>query len=71
MLRMIVLIAALVASVPAYAGCVGAAVGEGCIGVPTPREHRYHEHEGAPVVIERQHHDSPVIIERPHDDDDD
>lgn len=53
-----------------FAGCVGAAVGDGCIGVPTPSEHPYryddhdmdrHHHHGDTVIIKKRHH---------HDDDD-
>ena len=40
----------------AYAGCLGAGLGDGCIGIPTPREHR-EVYEG-----DRYRHD-PVIVE--------
>jgi len=57
----------------AYAGCLGAGLGDGCIGVPTP-EHRqvyegpryHHDH----VIIEHRHR-RPVIIEHHHYDDED
>ncbi len=57
----------------AHAGCVGAGVGDACVGIPTPtREHReVYEHRRAPVIIEHhEHHSAPVVIER-HDEDDD
>jgi hypothetical protein len=55
----------------AYAGCLGAGLGDGCIGIPT-REHR-EVYEGDryrhdPAIVEH-HNRRPVIIER-HDDDD-
>lgn len=57
----------------AHAGCVGAGLGDACVGIPTPpREHReVYEHRRAPVVIQQhEHHRAPVVIER-HDEDDD
>jgi hypothetical protein len=69
------LIAAVVVSSSAYAGCIGGAVGDACIGLPTPREHRevYERREHQPVVVERHHwhHDHPVVIERHYHDYDD
>jgi hypothetical protein len=58
----------------AYAGCLGAGIGDGCIGIPTPeREHRevYEGRRDRPVVIEHNHRQAPVIIEHHHDDDED
>jgi hypothetical protein len=66
---------AALAPLPASAGCVGAGIGDGCIGIPT---RSYHEHR--PVVIEREHehrsvseqptynHRAPVVIERDDED---
>jgi len=57
-------------------GCIGGAVGDACIGIPTPREHRQ-VYEGdydrdRPVIIERHRHvhQAPVIIERHEEDED-
>jgi hypothetical protein len=55
------------------------AVGDACIGVPTPSEHRYYdrdrdhrsvviEHHHHPVVIEHHRH-TPVVIHRDEDED--
>jgi hypothetical protein len=69
----------LLATSPAFAGCIGGSVGDGCIGIPTPtershdrdndRDHRsvVIEHDRAPVVV-KHHHRAPVVIER-HDKD--
>ncbi|HEV3144073.1 MAG TPA: hypothetical protein VGZ47_09340 [Gemmataceae bacterium] len=58
----------------AYAGCLGAGLGDGCIGIPTPREHREvyegHRYRHDPVIVEH-HNRRPVIIEGHHDDDED
>jgi len=58
----------------AYAGCLGAGLGDGCIGIPTPREHREvyegHRYRHDPVIVEH-HSRQPVIIERHNDDDED
>jgi hypothetical protein len=67
----------LLATSPAFAGCIGGSVGDGCIGIPTPSERPYDrdhrsvviEHDRAPVVVEHhRHHRAPVVIE--HDDED-
>ncbi len=68
----------LLATSPAFAGCIGGAVGDGCIGIPTPSERHYDrdydhrsvviEHHRAPVVVEHHHRSAPVVIE--HDDED-
>jgi hypothetical protein len=69
-MRYIIMIAAILAASVAYAspasaGCLGGAVGDACIGIPTPHEHRiYREPEHRSVVIERHRHDHPVVIER-------
>ena len=69
------IVAAALAPLPASAGCVGAGIGDGCIGIPTPSNH-----ERRPVVIEREHehrsviehntynHRAPVVIERDDED---
>jgi hypothetical protein len=67
------IVAAALVPLPASAGCVGAGIGDGCIGIPTPS---YHEQR--PVVIEREHrsvseqptynHRAPVVIERDDED---
>jgi hypothetical protein len=67
------IVAAALAPLPASAGCVGAGIGDGCIGIPTPSHH-----ERRPVVIEREHrsviehptydHRAPVVIERNDED---
>jgi hypothetical protein len=61
------LIGAVVLSFSAYAGCIGGAVGDDCIGIGTPSEHHHCE---PPVVIERHHRD-PVTIEHRHENDED
>jgi hypothetical protein len=66
----------LLATSPAFAGCIGGSVGDGCIGIPTPSERPYDrdsdrdhrsvviEHDRAPVVVE--HDRAPVVVERHH-----
>jgi hypothetical protein len=66
----------LLATSPAFAGCIGGSVGDGCIGIPTPSERPYDrdndrdhrsvviEHDRAPVAVE--HDRAPVVVERHH-----
>ena len=60
-------------SLPASAGCIGGAVGDACIGIPTPHRHVYRDpDEHRSVVIERHHyHRPPVVIEHHYDEDED
>jgi hypothetical protein len=65
----------LLATSPAFAGCIGGSVGDGCIGIPTPSERPYDrdndrdhrsvviEHDRRPVV---EHDRAPVVVERHH-----
>ncbi len=64
----------ILATAPAYAGCIGGSIGEGCIGIPTPEREHY---DRRPVVIEREHRSvvvhehhrrAPVVIEHEHED---
>jgi hypothetical protein len=52
----------------AYAGCIGAQVGEGCVGIPVPHEspYQYDDHD-RDRRSEHQHRDHG---QEPHNDDD-
>ncbi len=55
----------LLATSPVFAGCIGGAVGDGCIGVPTPSDRPYYrDYDHRSVVIE--HHSAPVVVEHRH-----
>jgi hypothetical protein len=75
MKRIIALVSFLfLGSLPASAGCIGGAVGDACIGLPTPHRHVYRDPDDhRSVVIERHryHRHPPVVIERHYDEDED
>ncbi len=59
-------------TVGARAGCIGAGLGDGCIGIPTPEHHEHviveHRHR-TPMIVEHRHR-SPAVFEHNYDNED-